>query len=280
MTNHEYGRREVPLIPGEMYGMRAFRVRDDGTLGPLHRNKNFVYSEGINVAKCDDEPINWQITFTSGLTYTMAAPTQEVVHPDEPTPHIDCSCGFYAYFEDAPETSFMAHVADDRVNAIVRATGRCIVGDLGFKAEKMEVVGLVADAPDSIESKKAKFDRFMLDTSKRIDFAWWKKYMLFLIVHWTITILHGIYEKNAALTFAYHCTTLILWSVCIVAVVTGIYAGVRYRKMIKDIATMFDRPSPELTAQLVKAYPNIPLFSSLPEAKEYFPITKASDLPQ
>lgn len=283
MNNDDYGKREIPLIPGELYGMRAFRIRPDGTLSPLHRNKSYVYKAGVNEAKCDDEPYEMTMMLNTGAIISKITVTPELVfhtNGDFTAPNIDCTCGFYAYFEDANETSFMQHDGDNQVNAIVRATGRCIVGDFGFKAQKLEIVGFIADPPESRESKRTRIGRFMVETSKAINVDWWKRYIYFLVLHFTLVILHTIYEENVWLTFAFQCTTLILWSVCIVAVTTGLYTLVHLKKKIKDMASQLGRPSPQVTAKLVAAYPNVPLFTTLQEAKNHFPVSKASDLPQ
>lgn len=282
----DYGQREVPLIPGELYGMRAFRVRDDGTLGPLHRNRSFVYESGVNVAKCDDEPYQVKFTFGNGHTFMTNMAMSEVFHPNDPAPQLDCTCGFYGYFDETPNTSHMVHGDGEHVNAVVRATGRCLVGDLGFKAEKMEVVGFVANDPTTPTSKRARLMKFIIDTQTRLgDSSYWRNYVIFVIAYWATMVLHmTIAEGNSWFDLVHQSMVLLLWSNLVVILVLGIPSLIWARRQIKKIDTgagaELTKLSSDRTKKLVKAYPDVPLFSSLKEAKEHFPISKASDLPQ
>lgn len=277
MTNNDYGAREVPLIPAGLYGMRSFKIRNDGTLQPLHRNTHFVYEEGVNVSACDSEPVAFTDLF-GGRIWNYSATIKEMYHPDGKTPDIGCTCGFYAYFEDTPETAFMLHFEPHYVNGIVRASGKCIVGDKGFRAEKLEIVALVADKP-AIPSKFRAWcnDTFLViaqDGEK-----WWRRYMYFLGLYWVLMLLNlFVFDDNKYVEFAYDCAMTIIWSACIVIMMNMFYMLFK----LKDIATtgLYGRPSPELTANLMKMYPNVPLFKTMQEAQKAFPLTKTKDLPQ
>lgn len=280
MSNDEYGHTEIPLIPGELYGMRGFSARKDGTLGPLHRSKGYVYSSGINHAKCDDAGVVYQMTIgPATYTITSGSGATELFHTSKNNrvPVKQCTCGFYAYFDtEDDQRSFMSGSSSTHVNGIVRATGKCIVGNLGFRAEKMEIVGLVACTDDMTWRDRAK--GLILEVGEGMSKIPFKYIAMFLGIHWTLLILRFFVEQSTVkgvLDFSYMSMMLLLWSFVFVQLVTIAFGT--YWMIRADTTSL---PSRELSNNIRKQYPDVKFFPSLDEARAHFKISKASDIPQ
>ena len=105
--------REEPLVAGTLLGFRRFRVDEQGRLLPLHVG-NRPWSVATTAAEC-------------------------AAHPAHRPPVEACSCGLHAWHhaEDALSRSDGVSVA-----AAVRAHGRIVLGEHGFRAERAEVVAV------------------------------------------------------------------------------------------------------------------------------------------
>lgn len=282
MSDPSFGARDIPLIPGELYGMRAFTIRDDGTLGPLHRNTDFVFQPGVNEAECDSNPMSVMIN-TTGIVWTpgieLSWKMKDIFHPNEDSPSIKCTCGFYAYFDGHDSTSFMtlSAYASHQVSGVVRATGKCIVGDLGFRAQKLEIVGLICHEPD--DSSQNKFVRWLDETGQSINDRQAKisPVSIFgaLALFWLFIVLHLVTD-NKIVAFVYESLTLLMWSSIIVQFMGAVHA---YRMNKKIKAQPGSVVSDRRARAIRQAYPDVPFYASMQEAKEQIRISKASDLP-
>ena len=63
---------------------------------------------------------------------------------------LHCTCGFYAYFDDGPNTYFEPGVD---VLGIVEGYGQVTVGSRGFKAERAKIVALIIPAEDAFRCR-------------------------------------------------------------------------------------------------------------------------------
>lgn len=164
------------LAVGEVYGMRVWRVDKYGRLRARHIDPAKPWRPGVNVAECHDATaamsidkvidqegrgrkavditteyasmtkmlyiVRWADGSTSrygDLKFDAASAKRHDV-PDE-----SCRCGFYAYTE--PEHPELAHRTSERmVLGVVRGTGRTLLGALGFRSEKAEIVALIDPA--------------------------------------------------------------------------------------------------------------------------------------
>lgn len=119
MTNDYTGCGEIPLVAGEITGYRAWRVAlAIPVLYSCTRPIN-AWFPGINVAIC----INGENTRRLDC-HTSAAPSRS------------CTCGFYARTEDDK------HGFSNGIQGVVRSSGRIILGDRGYRAEKSRIVAL------------------------------------------------------------------------------------------------------------------------------------------
>lgn len=78
-------------------------------------------------------------------------------------PHLDCACGIYAYHD--PQDNHLS----EPIIGIVRASGRVIVHQGGFRAERVEVVALAFDSEmgDSVAEQRYR------EVTRRAC-AWWR----------------------------------------------------------------------------------------------------------
>ena len=101
------------LVPGELRGYRQFDLRDDGLYPQVHAESG-PWDPRLERARC-------------------------VVTPEHEAPASGCTCGLYAWYLPGSAT-----VALGPASAVVAASGRCILGDRGFRgaAARIEAVAL------------------------------------------------------------------------------------------------------------------------------------------
>ena len=99
------------LLLEHVHGVRQFRVGDDGLL-PAH---------------VGDRPWSAGVTFANCLRGPHAAPKE------------GCTCGLHAWYAVADAR---AHTLPGEVTAVVRASGRVLLGEHGWRAEKAEILAV------------------------------------------------------------------------------------------------------------------------------------------
>lgn len=281
MTMTPYSGREIPLIPDALYGIRGFNVNSDGTIKPLHRGAETSYTSGVHTARCNYSG-EWNLWVSGNKVSTVILPESSLIdmHPGEQAPVLSCTCGFYAYFGNSNDTSFLVG-GTTHVNGIVRATGRCIVGTLGFRAEKMEIVGLVCDysAPDG-STWKQRLSNLMRDVVIGLAKIPGRLFIAFLAVYWAITIA-SLFFENEIFSVVYNALTLLVWSFVIVQTIASLYAGFMITRDDESLKNAFlpGKPNRALSAKIKKQYPDVEFFSTLDQAKAHFKVSKANDLP-
>lgn len=108
------------LRVGEIYGYRHFR----DTRGQLRgiNMSHYPFMPGINVAKCVHKPFRKRHKAPVG----------------------GCQCGIYGFYSDDIDVYSEGH---EGPSGIIAAWGSVVSGDLGFRAEKAELVALVRRRP-------------------------------------------------------------------------------------------------------------------------------------
>ena len=107
--------KEVPLVPGTLRLYRRWLLRDQG-LRAL--NFDYYWKDGWNEAECramDRVPT----AYRTGIHR-------------QPTPHPDCTCGFYARYHHT--------VPDGITSGVIEVSGRVILGTKGVRAERARIM--------------------------------------------------------------------------------------------------------------------------------------------
>lgn len=146
-----------PFAAGSLIGIRSWRV---DTYGRLQASQvNVVWTPGEMVARCMREQYTYGGSLASSLSqqlmsmskvygYSSSAfpdPTTHVsiASTPPPEPHrvgsLSCTCGFYAYFDNGPNT----YHAPSNVQGLVEGYGVTTVGTRGFRAEKARIKALI-----------------------------------------------------------------------------------------------------------------------------------------
>jgi hypothetical protein len=131
---NDFSQVDVPLYPGRLVGLRSFKLDGiDGKLTGVSYQAPWV--NGENDAKCGV----WDAIFaaeTKGLAF-RPDPTGFV-----PTDHQVatrwCTCGFYAYFAQQPNSFHQLQ----QIEGIIEAWGKVTIGLKGFRASKARIVAL------------------------------------------------------------------------------------------------------------------------------------------
>jgi len=111
--DHGMEDRDPALVAGELRGYRQFDLRHDGLYPRVHAESGPWHAR-LERARC-------------------------VVTPEHAAPVSGCTCGLYAWYLPGSAT-----VAIGPASAVVAASGRCILGDRGFRAAaaRIEAVAL------------------------------------------------------------------------------------------------------------------------------------------
>lgn len=259
-----------PLVAGSLIGTRSFRVDKLGRLtGVTHRE---VWRPGLNVAECRKGQGSLGAYMSGGTFYytfsTTAAP--KITLPTEPKseneePHqvasLDCACGFYAYTDDEANP----HHEDGNVLAVVEASGVATVGTRGFRAEKAEIVALIAPSKPSVRNL---WDRYS---------AWADSHGGLCGGIFAVGLLGGVFGPAFLITAG-------LWVLGILTFLLGAGAGLgtlaanlhgqqlSFRDQDRRLDGR-DHLSAEAFARVQRNYPDVPVFRSLSAALDRFPLS-------
>lgn len=173
-STHNFSGLPAEFAMGEMYGLRQWRV---DLLGRLRaRNVDWVgpWEEGENHAVCaqrisdgrqfkyiidpfgkgrEAEAVDYSTTDGYKVRWTDGEETQHAHLPvdrtSHRTPHDECQCGFYAYTDPG-----WYEVDSIRFNGLVlgviKAYGRVLIGEAGFRAEKAQIAAIAAPKSEEI----------------------------------------------------------------------------------------------------------------------------------
>lgn len=144
---------QVATVLGTLRGYRFWRFSEnDMQLYPVHINLG-PWTSGINMASCasDATQSRWPSSFDDGSSQYHKADQEE--WPDWerwPAPQPGCTCGIYAtynhrqYRTHSPRfwMNYGPDFPSQIIHGSIKATGRVLLGERGFKAEKAEVEAL------------------------------------------------------------------------------------------------------------------------------------------
>lgn len=108
------GRTETYL--GYINGYRHFKVNDGWLHGPA---TGIIWRPGNNIAKCNN-----------------------MLHRQDSVPLTWCTCGFYAYHSVRQAKASGFGLGSTSVLAVIEASGICLVGPEGFRAQKARVAAI------------------------------------------------------------------------------------------------------------------------------------------
>lgn len=121
-----------PLVAGSVVGQRWFNVDQLGRLLSLG-TPPVAFRPGVNEAVCRNalyEGVNGY-----PLTTITVERRPVVVAAEHQIAGVDCSCGYYAFFDNNERKA--------GVYGIIEGTGVCTVGTLGFRASRARLLALV-----------------------------------------------------------------------------------------------------------------------------------------
>lgn len=103
---------------GHVNGYRYFDLNKRGTLlGPIQHHP---WTKGMNYAQCTTQ-----------------------YYAEDAIPHFNCGCGFYGYHDiDTAEKEYDTPSKNQLLLAVIEASGRCLVGRRGFKAQKAKIAAV------------------------------------------------------------------------------------------------------------------------------------------
>lgn len=284
----QFGAREVPLIPAALYGSRSFVVATTGLLYPVFAATG-PYKPGVNVARC------WCYhSYMSGTTFMTHNDLSSIACTHK-APDIDCTCGFYAYFGNAGNAAHMT-TSGQRVVGIVEASGRCVVGDLGFRAEKIKIVALVGNFPRRDEepaeeekpTTRSRVARWLGDKAVNLSKSGVAEKITSSrkgIIAW------GVLVVGSQGVMAFGTDPMRIVATVLLGLLIAGYVGVTMGSLVGDIVEVRRRidvtlddfyAQPDVTTlqRVQDIYPDIKCFKTLEEAYKHFPPTKLSDLPK
>lgn len=250
MNEHQFSNR--PFVAGSLTGVRAYRVTADGELAGIHFRQ--VVQPGENRAE------HRGFRFASALRDIDAHRLVTV----------DCTCGFYAYFDGSDD--YMSSMAapglpgEARVEAIVEGYGACVVGSRGFRAEKLRLVAIIRSDPPKPRARRVG-DRVARFLGKRPRLV-------------TAMILLGCAGGLAAGAM---CWFVSAWwglpeiALFLIADATRRLFRRGWRALLEDrIAALFGRVAGPTTAdwgRIRAKYPDVPVYASRQTALAVHPLT-------
>lgn len=167
---HRDFRGDIELVPGSIHGFRTF-VREAGKL----KNMGYFYTW--------DEK-NWNEAVHYNINIPLQISRQPYPEPNlHPAPQKDCSCGFYATYDAVSlwHVNYLPmgiwdsiHQTIDRRGlwslswhenelGYVEASGRVVLGERGFRAERMRIIDLIPLDPNRANDIADFVDRYRPD---------------------------------------------------------------------------------------------------------------------
>lgn len=296
---------DTELIVGDVFGVRHFKLSESGELlGVIYPAP---LSPGVNEAVCYSSAMAQAVArrstkdaetfisvaigghFAPAGTYaeTMVAYSASLggVAPrlaDVPGHIISrCTCGYYAYFNGLHETTF-----DDQVGAVVRASGRTLIGSLGFRTQRIELVALWSNIPEPSRLQRLTARLYptysyfkwqeQVRKERRVKNTWftWALFifgLLALVTPFTVSLaLSPSWLPTLATQLI--CYSVFLWSY-----------GFTRRLQVHEIARKKTRGSPNHTAfvrfkrLMNERYPGVPVYRTREAALAAHPTSQPKD---
>lgn len=164
-----------PLIAGSLVGLRSFGVDAYGRLTGVNYRR--VFTPEVNVARCAGDSRKGGFIIgpmhLAGLSCgcPMCRPTVETAKtaPDHRVAQLDCTCGFYAYFDREANP----YHKNGNVLGLVEGFGNVTVGSRGFRAEKAKLVALIDETPTPLTLVKRHTWQFWLSFAGALSIIFW-----------------------------------------------------------------------------------------------------------
>jgi hypothetical protein len=252
-----------PFIAGQIVGLRSWDVLDDGHL------------EGVAVA------YQW----TPGTNHAACRPPSYMHHLANQEAHevatVGCICGFYAY--TTRDTDQYGHPG--RVTGIVAGTGIVTIGDLGFRAQRAEILALVRPVPTPpvvrmpTRPTPSRWGRLC----HRLHH--WKPLLKVAFALWVIGLVAG------DLTIGWGRVWALAYAPALAAVglalaelrgraVHDAFDTYRFRAKLADALNRKHSVSPMAAAAVQRRYADIPWFDTVDEAVAAFPLSTVAQTPE
>jgi hypothetical protein len=122
----------TPFVAGTLRGFRTWR--------PLGRWEKLP-DGAVPLASVAQSQVVWTPTLTArcippeSFAFWCPPPKEAAGHP---SPSATCSCGIYAWYEPGD-----TYILRGRVFGVVQASGRILMGDRGFRAERTSIAAIV-----------------------------------------------------------------------------------------------------------------------------------------
>jgi hypothetical protein len=134
---------DVPLVPGSIIGVRAWKVDRTDRLWPLGIRAAPPWEPGENQSRC----------FTQGGATEPCSPDCKVcidaiaLRQNGHTFNARCVCGFYGVFNPLmiPGSIDFSSNGVRLITGVVEVYGRMVLGPNGFRASKAKVLALIGD---------------------------------------------------------------------------------------------------------------------------------------
>lgn len=232
------------FVAGSVYGIRTFKVDQDGTLRSPVRD-NFTWSAEENLAECNYRHYHNE--------YTIDPRTGRRKFIEHRPGMKDCHCGFYSYFS----RHWDEYWQPGRVRAIIEGYGICSVGSRGFRSEKAKVVALVLPGG----SKKSHWCKW----------AWRMQKMEFgaIMIGMVLAVSGPTWVSQLVLTKSPWFAPLYLLCGLGILMIAGAFHSIScdFKEVIH-----FDK--------IRKKYPDIPVFHTEEQATKAFPLTTPDQIPK
>lgn len=220
----------APLVMGAARGRRAFYLDELGVLrGMTYR---WAWRDGENVAQCMVTAVRQVgVRGVRGMypgivgPYTMGGVTFPADPDGEPVPaegmkwarceglESTCGCGFYAYHDGA--SMYAASGPGCRVQGVVEAYGKVVLGTQGYRAEKARILAIVVPPTTEASNRRRELDKAIEDINnaiKLVDAAvaapWWKQTLILAYLGLTVAavaaaLVHAPWRAGGLLLAGY-----------------------------------------------------------------------------
>lgn len=134
----DFSREELDFAAGSVFGLRSFHL--SAGLRSIHKEYTWTLSKDhVHEATCQK--------YVNNLFPDLFSVVQSASHEDQ-VPSLDCNCGFYMF-----KPGYFRPMGT--VIGVVEGFGKTIIGDKGYRCEKMRIAAL---APEPLADRN--FERY------------------------------------------------------------------------------------------------------------------------
>lgn len=255
-------------------GIRGFRIMEDGSGTLTGWSYQTPWEPGVNQAECGRR----HYTSTCQLLHNhdnwgssarrWTAPTKECIKRTgcEDIRNMEaCDHGFWAYFDDIEADA----IRQDTTTAVISASGRVLVGEKGFRAEKAQIEAI--HLADTTTEEPEQYEQDVL--KKRVE------------LYGLVPVITVVGWAPAFIAYAQGFSALQAVGVALLSMIVmlgGLHGFVQ--KFTKQVTLQRTRmvvktrvPHPHREA-IEKRYPNVLVYTDKEEMFSHFPITQTEIL--